>query len=244
MQRAAVCHRRSPRRRDRPGVRDEADRAAAADVRRARHRPVGQRRRDAVRARRRRAEAIRRASSSTTRIPAASASARRCWGCRRSCCRRRSALIAGCDCDNGCPMCVGPIGETGPLAKTVALRMLEHLLARHRRHSSRARRGGAVLAMATLDRLREIVRTHRPSPVPVVANEAAGHCRSRGRAPRPSDASARSRRAALELGGAVVEHSDGAVIVVDREYRADMLHGRMPIGEIARRSPRAATRCS
>jgi hypothetical protein len=26
-------------------------------------------------------------------------------------------------------MCVGPIGETGPLAKTVALRILEHLLA-------------------------------------------------------------------------------------------------------------------
>lgn len=36
-------------------------------------------------------------------------------------------LIAGCDCDNGCPMCVGPIGETGPLAKTVALRILQHL---------------------------------------------------------------------------------------------------------------------
>jgi hypothetical protein len=26
-------------------------------------------------------------------------------------------------------MCVGPIGETGPLAKKVALRILEHLLA-------------------------------------------------------------------------------------------------------------------
>ena len=38
--------------------------------------------------------------------------------------------------------------------------------------------------------------------------------------------------AAIELGGAVVERSDGAVIVVDREYRADMLHGRTPIGEI------------
>ena len=42
---------------------------------------------------------------------------------------KTSALIASCACDNGCPMCVGPIGETGPLAKTVALRMLEHLLA-------------------------------------------------------------------------------------------------------------------
>jgi len=39
-------------------------------------------------------------------------------------------------------------------------------------------------------------------------------------------------RAALELGGALVEHADGAVIIVDREYRADMLHGRLPIGEI------------
>ncbi len=38
--------------------------------------------------------------------------------------------------------------------------------------------------------------------------------------------------AAITLGGAVVEHSDGAVIVVDREYRADMLHGRTAIGEI------------
>jgi len=38
-------------------------------------------------------------------------------------------LIAGCECDNGCPMCVGPIGETGALAKTVALRILQHLLA-------------------------------------------------------------------------------------------------------------------
>jgi DEAD/DEAH box helicase domain-containing protein len=38
-------------------------------------------------------------------------------------------LIAGCDCDSGCPMCVGPIGETGPLAKSVALRILQHLIA-------------------------------------------------------------------------------------------------------------------
>ena len=38
------------------------------------------------------------------------------------------ALIEGCDCENGCPTCVGPIGETGPLAKTVALRLLQHLV--------------------------------------------------------------------------------------------------------------------
>jgi DEAD/DEAH box helicase domain-containing protein len=39
------------------------------------------------------------------------------------------SLIEGCDCESGCPTCVGPIGETGPLAKTVALRLLEHLMA-------------------------------------------------------------------------------------------------------------------
>jgi DEAD/DEAH box helicase domain-containing protein len=40
---------------------------------------------------------------------------------------RTRDLIATCPCENGCPSCVGPIGQTGPLAKTVALRMLELL---------------------------------------------------------------------------------------------------------------------
>jgi DEAD/DEAH box helicase domain-containing protein len=41
---------------------------------------------------------------------------------------RTSSLIAGCDCENGCPTCVGPVGETGPMAKTVALRLLSMLM--------------------------------------------------------------------------------------------------------------------
>jgi DEAD/DEAH box helicase domain-containing protein len=41
---------------------------------------------------------------------------------------RTRALIADCECENGCPGCVGPIGNTGPLAKTVALRILDLLL--------------------------------------------------------------------------------------------------------------------
>ena len=49
------------------------------------------------------------------------------WGMQRELLSKTQALIASCDCDNGCPMCVGPIGETGPLAKKVALRLLEHL---------------------------------------------------------------------------------------------------------------------
>jgi DEAD/DEAH box helicase domain-containing protein len=33
-------------------------------------------------------------------------------------------LIADCECENGCPGCVGPVGNTGPLAKAAALRVL------------------------------------------------------------------------------------------------------------------------
>jgi DEAD/DEAH box helicase domain-containing protein len=36
-------------------------------------------------------------------------------------------LIGDCECATGCPGCVGPVGNTGPLAKTVALRILDLL---------------------------------------------------------------------------------------------------------------------
>ena len=51
------------------------------------------------------------------------------WGMQKQLLLQTSALISSCDCDTGCPMCVGPIGETGPLAKKIALRILQHLLA-------------------------------------------------------------------------------------------------------------------
>jgi DEAD/DEAH box helicase domain-containing protein len=38
-------------------------------------------------------------------------------------------LIAECDCESGCPGCVGPVGDTGPLAKTAALGILDLLMA-------------------------------------------------------------------------------------------------------------------
>ena len=41
--------------------------------------------------------------------------------------RRTREVIAGCECTHGCPTCVGPVGNTGPLAKLVALRILENL---------------------------------------------------------------------------------------------------------------------
>jgi DEAD/DEAH box helicase domain-containing protein len=37
-------------------------------------------------------------------------------------------LISECECENGCPGCVGPVGNTGPLAKAAALRMLDLVL--------------------------------------------------------------------------------------------------------------------
>jgi len=37
-------------------------------------------------------------------------------------------LIAECGCESGCPSCVGPIGNTGPLAKAAALRILDLLM--------------------------------------------------------------------------------------------------------------------
>ena len=36
-------------------------------------------------------------------------------------------LIAACPCDNGCPSCVGPVGERGERAKEAALAILQRL---------------------------------------------------------------------------------------------------------------------
>jgi DEAD/DEAH box helicase domain-containing protein len=37
-------------------------------------------------------------------------------------------LVAGCPCEIGCPSCVGPVGETGPLSKRVAIDLLQRVL--------------------------------------------------------------------------------------------------------------------
>ena len=42
---------------------------------------------------------------------------------------RTRELIAGCQCERGCPTCVGPVGNTGPLAKVAALRILDQITA-------------------------------------------------------------------------------------------------------------------
>jgi DEAD/DEAH box helicase domain-containing protein len=52
---------------------------------------------------------------------------------------RTRALIESCECAHGCPTCVGPVGDTGPLAKRVALRVLG-LMAADREHADHADR--------------------------------------------------------------------------------------------------------
>ena len=41
---------------------------------------------------------------------------------------RTRELITGCPCESGCPSCVGPEGNTGPHAKSVASEILDRLL--------------------------------------------------------------------------------------------------------------------
>ena len=51
--------------------------------------------------------------------------------------RRTRELIASCQCDKGCPSCVGPAGETGERAKEAALAILDRLLIRDSRFEIR-----------------------------------------------------------------------------------------------------------
>jgi len=47
---------------------------------------------------------------------------------RRALLAKTRDLIATCPCESGCPSCVGPLGEVGPMAKTVALDILSAVL--------------------------------------------------------------------------------------------------------------------
>lgn len=87
--------------------------------------------------------------------------------------------------------------------------------------------------MSTLDRLRGIVQGTRPSAVPVVSPELeAAVPEGQDFSPGPARRGHDIAHAATVLGGTVVERAEGAVILVDREYRADDLHGRKRIGDV------------
>ncbi len=84
------------------------------------------------------------------------------------------------------------------------------------------------------DRLRGIVHGSRPSAVPVLAPDVDAvavpewpHPHSRSESEEATYA-----RAAAILGGSVVARDNGSVIVVEREYSADSLYGRLLIGDL------------
>lgn len=78
------------------------------------------------------------------------------------------------------------------------------------------------------DRLRSIIQGTRPSAVPVVSPDASSPADRRSGSLDPP---ARAKAAAV-LGGTVLDRSNGAVIAVDREYRAGDIHGRQRIGDL------------
>ncbi len=43
--------------------------------------------------------------------------------------KQTAGLLASCGCDDGCPSCVGPVGEVGERGKAVATRILAELTA-------------------------------------------------------------------------------------------------------------------
>ena len=89
------------------------------------------------------------------------------------------------------------------------------------------------MASPTLsDRLRGIVQGTRPSSVPVLAPDVGVSVGpDRSHAPRSDFGEADYARAAAILGGSVTTRENGTVIVVEREYTADSLHGRLPVSD-------------
>ena len=91
------------------------------------------------------------------------------------------------------------------------------------------------MASPTLsDRLRGIVHGTRPSSVPVLGPDVGITLPELPRShPQSEGDEAVYARAAAILGGSVRTRDGGTVIVVEREYSADALHGRLPVGDLA-----------
>ncbi len=150
----ALRRRRPAGRRDRPGVRRAPGGAAAPDVRPARRRRVDRERHGAGRAaggggerdgvrpiggrrstgrprshRQPGAGGLRRAAIFVyDNYPGGIGLSEPLFTMRQALLAKTRDLIASCPCESGCPSCVGPLGEVGPLAKTVALDILSAII--------------------------------------------------------------------------------------------------------------------
>ena len=92
---------------------------------------------------------------------------------------RTRELIAACECEHGCPTCVGPVGNTGPMAKAVALRILESIPVGPRcaRRRDSGRRRGSVLVSSLAERLRAIVPASASAQAGTAVECASIECR-------------------------------------------------------------------
>ena len=127
MARLPLRRRRSARRRRRPGVRDAPGRAAVADVRPPRHRHLDRHGEEGDRA-----GVVRRSGHAAgsrqepifvyDNYPGGIGFSEPLFRMHDELLAGTRHLIAECECEHGCPGCVGPVGDTGPLAKTAALR--------------------------------------------------------------------------------------------------------------------------
>ena len=197
---AAVRVRRSPRRHRRPRVRDAAGGAAAADVRSPRHRHFD-RHRTSGRSPTGTAEAPdARKIFVYDNYPGGIGFSEPLFRMHHELLEGTRRLIAECECENGCPGCVGPVGNTGPLAKTAALGILD-------RASGRGGRGLTWSPSTLADRLRAIVKARRFKRRPV--------SRPRGPAGRPVCDEQRSNTI---LGGDWCRRDGLSCFVVERRY--------------------------
>ena len=133
---------------------------------------------------------------------------------------RTRELIAGCECENGCPTCVGPIGNTGPLAKTRGA--ADSRSVRPSTCQARWRDGGARRMTSLSDRLRGVI--------------ASGGLSGLTAGPASSDAPAASGRpdhdtVADVLGGEWHERGGQRFLVVDRTYVPGYRHGSMALAD-------------
>ena len=108
-------------------------------------------------------------------------------------------LIAGCECDHGCPTCVGPVGETGPGGQAGCAA-----------DSRSASRSSTRMSAHLESRLRDILRDQRRRQRDVARARAQSRPTST-RFPRHRSATALRHAAAETLDGDVIDRGERPV---------------------------------